>query len=253
MPSERAKALAAQQKAERKAEKLRKKNSDDPRDWGRFRQIIEAYKRTNEIDDQLKWWTLLAVVAPILIFLGIGLWLQQWWLWLIVGVMFALVAALYVLTWRVKKANFKRYEGQAGSAEVAFQLLNKRKWVYEVGIAATRQMDVVHRVIGTAGIVLVGEGNPARTRALLTTETKKHEQVAYGVPVTNIMVGKDSGQVPLDGLQKHLDKLPKALQPHQLTQVKQRLKALDSMRPKIPVPRGPMPSMKGVNRAMRGR
>ena len=41
MASEKAKALAAQQKQERKAEKLRKKNSDDPRDWGRVRQIIE--------------------------------------------------------------------------------------------------------------------------------------------------------------------------------------------------------------------
>ena len=103
------------------------------------------------------------------------------------------------------------------------------------------------------GIVLVGEGNPSRTRALLATETKKHEQVAYGVPVTTVLVGKDQGQVPLENLQKHLEKLPKALQPHQLTEVKQRLKALDAMRPKLPVPRGPMPTMKGVNRAMRGR
>ena len=62
MASEKAKALAAQQKAERKAEKLRKKNSDDPRDWGRIRQIIEAYKRTNEVDPQLKWWTLSRMV-----------------------------------------------------------------------------------------------------------------------------------------------------------------------------------------------
>jgi len=253
MASDKAKALAAQQKAERKAEKLRKKNSDDPRDWGRIRQIIEAYKRTNEIDPELKWWTVAAVAVPILLFIGLGLWLQPWWLWLITGLMLALVAVLYVLTWRVKKANFKRYEGQAGSAEVAFQLLNKRKWTYEIGIAANRQMDVVHRVIGQPGIVLVAEGNPARSRALLAAETKKHEQVAYGVAVTTVLVGRDQGQVSLENLQKHLEKLPKVMQPHQLTEVKQRLRALDAMRPKIPVPRGPMPTTKGVNRAMRGR
>ena len=253
MASEKAKALAQQQKVERKAEKLRKKTSDDPRDWGRVKQVIEAFKRTSELDPQLKWWTLAAVVGPIVLMLALGFWLQPWWIWLITGLMMALVLVLYVLTWRVKKANFKRYEGQAGSAEVAFQLLNKRKFTYEVGIAATRQLDVVHRVMGAPGIVLVGEGNPSRTRALLATESKKHEQVAYGVPVTTVLVGKDKGQVPLDGLQKHLEKLPKALQPHQLNEVKQRLKALDAMRPKIPVPRGPMPTMKGVNRAMRGR
>lgn len=253
MASEKAKALAAQQKAERKAEKLRKKNSDDPRDWGRIRQMIEAYKRTNEVDPQLKWWTLVAIVVPLAVCVGVGFVLQPWWMWLLVGISFALVAAMYVLTWRVKKANFSRYEGQAGSAEVAFQLLNKRRWNYEMGIAATRQMDIVHRVIGKPGIILVAEGAPARARALLATETKKHEQVAYGVPVTGVLVGRDQGQVPLDALQKHLEKLPKAMQAHQITEVKQRLRALDAMRPKLPVPRGPMPTMKGVNRAMRGR
>ncbi len=253
MASEKAKALAAQQKAERKAEKLRKKNSDDPRDWGRVRQMIEAYKRTNEVDPQLKWWTVAAIAGPLLLSIGVGVWLQPWWLWLITGIMLALLLSMYVLTWRVKKANFKRYEGQAGSAEVAFQLLNKKKWSYELGIAATRQMDVVHRVIGRPGIVLVAEGNPARARALLGTETKKHEQVAYGIAVTTVLVGRDQGQVPLENLQKHIEKLPSVLQPHQITEVKQRLRALDAMRPKIPVPRGPMPTMKGVNRAMRGR
>lgn len=253
MASEKAKALAAQQKAERKAEKLRKKNSDDPRDWGRIRQIIEAYKRTNEVDPQLKWWTVAAVAGPLVVGLGLGLWLQPWWMWMITGLMASLVLVLYVLTWRVKKANFKRYEGQAGSAEVAFQLLNKRKWTYELGIAATRQMDVVHRLIGRPGIILVAEGNPARARTLLATESKKHEQVAYGVAVTTVLVGRDQGQVPLDALQKHIEKLPNVLQAHQITEVKQRLRALDAMRPKIPVPRGPMPTMKGVNRAMRGR
>ena len=72
MASEKAKALAAQQKQERKAEKLRKKNSDDPRDWGRVRQIIEAYKRTNELDPELKWWTLLAVAGPIVLMLAVA-------------------------------------------------------------------------------------------------------------------------------------------------------------------------------------
>jgi hypothetical protein len=38
-----------------------------------------------------------------------------------------------------------------------------------------------------------------------------------------------------------------------VTDVKARLRALDAARPKVPIPRGPLPSMKGVNRAMRGR
>ena len=47
--------------------------------------------------------------------------------------------------------------------------------------------------------------------------------------------------------------MPKSLQPFQIAEVKQRLRALDAVRPKAPVPKGPMPTPKGLNRAMRGR
>ena len=50
MASERAKELAAEQKAAKNAEKLRRKNSTDPKDWGQVRQIIEVYKVTTEHD-----------------------------------------------------------------------------------------------------------------------------------------------------------------------------------------------------------
>ena len=59
--------------------------------------------------------------------------------------------------------------------------------------------------------------------------------------------------MPLAKLADHIKKLPKKMEAVQITDVKARLRALDAVRPKVPVPRGPMPSMKGVNRAMRGR
>ena len=66
-------------------------------------------------------------------------------------------------------------------------------------------------------------------------------------------VAQRAGGAPLDKLADHLKKMPKSLKPVQLTEVKQRLRALDAVRPKVPLPRGPMPSPKGLNRAMRGR
>ena len=66
-------------------------------------------------------------------------------------------------------------------------------------------------------------------------------------------MGDGPGQVPLEKLADHLKKAPKAIKPVQLTEVKQRLRALDAVRPKVPLPRGPMPTVKGLNRAMRGR
>ena len=61
------------------------------------------------------------------------------------------------------------------------------------------------------------------------------------------------GQVPLAKLADTIKKLPKKLEPSQITDVKARLRALDAVRPKVPMPRGPMPSMKGAKQAMRGR
>ncbi|MFT3877210.1 MAG: DUF4191 domain-containing protein [Propioniciclava sp.] len=254
MASEKAKELAAKQKAARKAEKERKKNSTDPRDWGRIRQMVEAYKQTAKVDPSVTWWMIgiglaaFAVVAVLGVVSNMAV-----WLWIPLGLITGVMAAMVVLTQKVKSAMIKRYEGQPGSAEVALQLLNNKKYTYEIGIAATRQLDLVHRVVGPSGIVLIGEGSTARVKPLLGGEARKHEQVSYGVPVTQLYLGKGEGQVPLGQLQKTVEKLPKSLKPHQVTDVRNRLRALDAVRPKAPIPRGPMPSPKGVKRAMRGR
>lgn len=254
MASEKAKELAAKQKAAVKAEKLRRKNSDDPRDWGRWRQFAESYKRTAEVDPAVTWWMLGVGLGAAAIVSVIGLLTNlAIWAWLPLAIMTGVLGAMLVLTRRVKGALVKRYEGQPGSAEVALQMLNKKKFTYDMGIAATRQLDLVHRVVGPGGILLIGEGSAGRVKPLLNGEARKHEQVAYGTPVTGIVLGKGTGQIPLVDLEKFIGKMPKALQPHQVTEVRQRLRALDAVRPKAPLPKGPMPTPKGINRAMRGR
>jgi len=253
MASEKAKELAAKQKAEVAALKLAKKNSTNPRDWPWYKQMWQTYKVTAENDPQLNLWLAGAFLGVVVVSIILGLLLGTWWMWLILGVTGGLTAALWVMLDRAKKATFVRYAGQPGSAEVALSMLDKKKWFYTPVITATRQLDVVHRAVGPGGIVLIGEGAPARVKALMTSEAKKHEQVAYGVGVTIVMMGDAEGQVPLAKLADHLKKLPKTLEPSQVTDVKARLRALDAARPKVPIPRGPLPSMKGANRAMRGR
>jgi len=253
MASEKAKELAAKQKAQIKAEKLRKKNSTDPRDWGRWRQFVEAYKRTAEVDPSVTWWMLGGAAGVIVVVTAIGLLSRAaWWAWVPLAILGAILVAMLILVQKTKSGMIKRYKGQPGAAEVVLQLLNNKKYTYTMGIAANRDLDLVHRVIGPCGIVLIGEGQAGRTRALLQGEARRHEQVAYGVPVTQVMMGDAANQVSLDKLQKHIEKLPKAVQPHQIVEVKQRLKALDA-RPRTPLPKGPLPTPKGVKRALRGR
>jgi len=253
MASERAKQLAAEQKAMKKAEQLRRKNSTDPKDWGQVRQIIEVYKVTAEHDPKANLFMGGALALCIVVFTVLGIFLKPWWLYVIFGVLFGVLAAMSVLTWRAKSATYKRYEGQKGSAEVAMSMLGK-EWVKSPVITANRQLDIVHRVVGPGGIVLIGEGDPGRVRAMLATEAKKHEQVKYGVKVTTLVMGDRENQVPLGKLADHIKKLPKIIKTAEITDISNRLRALDSMRPKLPLPKGPMPtSAKGSRAAVRGR
>jgi hypothetical protein len=250
------KEAAAQAKAAKRAEKARRKASTDPADMGRLKQIGRAYQVTHEYDKQLPYLLLGAFLVPVIVFWALHYaWDHPIYLTLL-GVMFGILAAMIVLVQRAKKATFKRYAGQAGSAEVALQMLPKQ-WVSSPVIAATRQQDAVHRTLGPGGLVLIGEGEPGRLRQLLAGEVKKHQRVAYGVNVTTIVMGEKDGQVPLSKLAEHIKKLPKTLQPNQITDIRQRLRALDAVRPTMPIPRGPMPTSprqaKGSRQAMRGR
>jgi len=251
MASERAKKLAAEQKAAAKAEKLRKKTSDDPQDWGRIRQFVQTFKMTKQYDKKLIWLMLGGFIGATGIFSIVGIFLDPWWLYVIFGTIFGLLAALYILTWRAKVAMFIRYAGQPGSAEIGINLLGKT-WIKNPVIAVDRYHNTVHRVVGPAGIVLIGEGQPGRAREMLATEAKRHEAIKYSVPVTTIMMGDAANQVPLPKLDKYIKKLPKAIKGSQVTEITARLKALDGARPRMPIPKGPMPTMRGARAALRG-
>ncbi|MFP5282629.1 MAG: DUF4191 domain-containing protein [Actinomycetes bacterium] len=249
-------ASKAELRAAKKAERARRKASTDPRDMGRFRQIGRAYSLTHEYDKPLPYLMLAAFGLPIILGVVIGLLVDHPIYFTLLAVMLGVLLALIVLVRRTKKATYKRYAGQAGSAEVALQMLPKQ-WVSTPVIAANKQRDVIHRTVGPGGLVLIGEGEPGRLRPMLANEVRKHERVAYGVKVTTLVMGEGSGQVPLSRLAEHIRKLPKTLQPNQVTDLRQRLRALDAVRPPVPVPRGPMPTsprqIKGSRQAMRGR
>ena len=81
------------------------------------------------------------------------------------------------------------------------------------------------------------------------------------MPIYDIVAGTTTsgeGVVPVNRLSKHIMKLPKNIRPADVTDVLQRLKALDAMRPTMPIPRGPMPTSakqarQAARQAMRGR
>ena len=249
MASEKAKELRAQQKATVKAEKERKKHSSDPRDWSQMRQLRESYRLTAEQDPKLPLILAVAFIGPIVLAVILGLFVKPMWLWVMLGIMIGMVLGMFLFTRRVRQSVYKRYEGQPGSAEGALNMLPK-EYRSTPAINATRQLDVVHRVVGPAGLILIGEGDPNRLKTLMATEVKRHEQTAYGVKVQTIQMGDGAGQVPLAKLADHIKKMPKQLDATKIDDVTKRLRAMDAVRSRMPIPKGPLPQ--GSRRAMRG-
>lgn len=252
--SQAAKELAAKQKAEAKAAKEARKHSDNPKDWGTWKQLVETYKVTRQADPSVTWWVIAAALVPIAVFVVVGLFVKPWWTWLIIGIFAGAACGMWIFSRRARTAMYTRFKGQPGSAEVALSQLDKKKWTSAPVIAMNKQQDVIHRALGPGGLVLIGEGHGNGVRKLMADEKRRHEQVAYGVPVITMMMGDGKDQIPLEQLDKKIKKLPKALDEAQIGEVRSRLKALDAMRPRVPMPKGPIPtSMKGARSAMRGR
>jgi hypothetical protein len=101
---------------------------------------------------------------------------------------------------------------------------------------------MVHRVVGRPGIILVGEGT--RPTVLLAEQRKAHARYAQGVPIHEIIV--DDVDVTISNLQKKVKKLGKTLRPAEVTQVRNRLKALPQTA--LPIPKGPLPQNRKMPR-----
>ena len=169
------------------------------------------------------------------------------------GILTGILAALIVFGRRAARAAYAQVEGQPGAAASALQML-RRGWIVKPVVAFTKNQDIVHRVVGKPGVILVGEGNPNRVKSLIASEKRKHARiVGESVPIVEVVVGREEGQIPLPKLNRHIQKMKKAVKPAEQTAIVNKLKALDAMRPAAPMPRGPVPtSMKSARKMMRG-
>ena len=141
----------------------------------RLRQIGMVFSFTAKRD---KWFLPLVITAFLLPLVG-GTLLATFtggWIWLISGLMAALVAAMAVLSVRSNKAMMIEAERQPGAAASIIENM-RGDWRVTPGLASTTQMDFVHLVIGRPGVILVAEGNPSRVRSLLGQEKRRLAKV----------------------------------------------------------------------------
>lgn len=240
---------AKQDKAAAKAAKQERKAASKARRG----QIFQAFNMQRKEDKALIPLMVLALLVVAGVFFGIGTLMHIPWLLLPIGIALGLLLAVVIFGRRVQRNVFAKAEGQPGAAGWALDNLRGR-WKVTQAVAATTQLDVVHRVIGRAGIVLVGEGAPHRVKPLLAQEKKRVSRLVGDTPIYDVVVGNDEGQISLRGLHKHVMKLPNNLRPKQIDAVESRLAALAARG--AAMPKGPMPQgarMRSVQRAMKRR
>lgn len=226
--------------------------NDEPEKPKRRQQIAQAYRITKNADPKIGILLLAIFLVTALVVGGLGWWLINPLVGVLLGLPAGLLAAMIVFGRRAEKAAYSQVEGQPGAAAASLQML-RRGWEVKPAVAFTKNQDVVHRVVGRPGIILVGEGNHNRVKNLLTVEKKKHARMVDEVPIFDLIAGDGKDEIAVRKLSKHIMKLPRSLRPADVTDVLQRLRALDAMRPQAPVPRGPMPqSTKAARQMMRG-
>ncbi len=208
---------------------------------GRNAQVLAAYRMTRKSDPLVGWITLATGVLVFGVVFAIGLLIHQAVILGLVAVMLGMLAAVVIFGRRAEKAAFAQVEGQPGAAASALNMLRKG-WTVTPGVAVSRNQDLVHRAVGRAGVVLVGEGSSTRLGGLMSAEKKKVSRFVPDVPIYDIQAGNEEGQVPLRKLNAKLMKLPRNLTNDQVSEVNRRLKALGTMN--LPIPKGPLP--KGV-------
>lgn len=206
----------------------------------RFQTFRDAYKVTRAEKPWIGWALIGLFVVVLVVGISIGFWLGRPIYGGFVTLPLAALATMFFFTRVAGSAAYASIEGQIGAGASVLMAIRKG-WTTTPAVAVNKQQDMVHRSVGRAGIVLTGEGGFA-VRQMVADEKRKSERYAPGVPVIEVFVGDGEGQVPLRKLQKHVTKLPKKLTPHQMREVRARLKAVGGM--SLPIPKGPMP--KGI-------
>src|SRR4051795_12139169 len=159
----------------------------------RLKQIGQVFSFTAKQD---KWFVPLlvaAVLIPVALTVLVVL-LTGGYIWIPVGVMVTLLAAVIVLNLRSNTAMMNAAEGQPGAAASLIENM-RGDWRVRPAASSTTSFDMVHVVIGRPGVILLGEGQPQRVRNLIGQEKKRLSKVIGNAPIYDWIIGSEEGQL----------------------------------------------------------
>jgi len=204
---------------------------------GRVAQVRAVWSMTRKADPRLPLIVFGPALAVLAILVVVGVLTGQFYFY-ILAIVGALLAGTTMFGRRATASMYSQVEGQPGAAASVLQTM-RGDWRVTPAVAITRNMDIVHRVIGRPGVVLVGEGSPAQLRQLMVDQKRKIGRVAPDTPIHDMVVGDEPGQVPLRKLQREVTKLPRVVDRRDINGIEQRMRAIGGTN--VPLPKGPIP------------
>ena len=233
------------------AKETKKTKNRAARPQGQIAQMWTVYKMTAQQDKTSTLWAALSfllVLGAFIAFTTISFPgnVVNLVVFIIMGALFGIIAAMFVMGRKAERAAYNRIAGQMGAVGAVLGNIRKGWRSAEMPVAVNpRSQDAVYRAIGPAGVVLVGEGTRTRVKVLLEDERRKVNRVAPGAPVNFLYVTNDSEATQLADLTKTLYKMKKSLNRAEIGVVAKRLESLGL---NIPIPKGIDPSKMGKMR-----
>jgi hypothetical protein len=206
---------------------------------GRVAQVKAVWTMTRKADSRLIPLVFGPALGVLVVLVVLGLVLGHIIEFAIAAVLLSVVTGAAIFGRRATGSLYASVEGKPGAAAAVLQGM-RGDWVVTPAVGFTRNQDLVHRVIGRPGIVIVGEGSSATAiRQLIVDQKRRVGRVAPDTPVYDVVVGDGEGRVPIRRLQSHIMKLPRNLKKGEVSGVESRMKALGGTN--VPLPKGPMP------------
>lgn len=204
---------------------------------GRIKQIRMVAQLLRQADPKALPIVFAAAIGTLIVFVVLGLVLGFLLFSIPLGLLAAFAVGMIVFSQLAQRAQYKMISGQPGAAAAVLKSM-RGNWTVNEAVSGNRNLDMVHRVVGRPGVILVSEGPSSRVAQLLGAEKKRVSRAAQQVPIYDVQVGEEEGQVSVSKLQRHLMKLPRNLTKGQVSELNDRLRALpQSMR----MPKGPIP------------
>lgn len=164
---------------------------------GRVGQIIEVLGIVVKRDRLSVIWLTLGTLGPIAGGVAIAIFATggepiSFVVSIILGLMTGLLGFLIVLGQLTQKLMYRNLQGQVGAVSSLIKNQLRRSWRgSEVPIRMNKSQDLVYRLVGRPGVVLISEGVRSRVSPLLEDARKEVSRIVPGVPVHVLHVGDD--------------------------------------------------------------